>query len=141
MAREAIHHHDLALGLEMRGRGDAHSFLDACAAEQFHGAHVEESGAGQGRGFAQALDHQRRNAMLGQKHCERHSNQTTTCDEYRCVYGRVHGQYLREAIFAPSTNARILAQTTSRSIPPEPTWIEKPQSAPAITLSRPTRSA
>jgi pimeloyl-ACP methyl ester carboxylesterase len=51
------------------------------------------------------------------------------------------GQNFRLAIAAPSASAASFAQTTSGSTPPEPTWMLKPQSTAAITLSRPTRFA
>ena len=57
------------------------------------------------------------------------------------IFGSQLPQNRFEAIAAPSLNTANFAQTTSGSTPPDPAWIEKPQSHPAMTESRPTRSA
>ena len=46
-----------------------------------------------------------------------------------------------DASAAPSTIAPSLAYTMSSSTAPKPAKVEKPQSVPAITRSRPTMSA
>src|SRR5579862_4852546 len=58
--------------------------------------------------------------------------------------GKRHVQFLQnffDASAAPSASALSLAQTTSGSTPPWPTWMEKPQSTPAITFSGPSTPA
>ena len=54
---------------------------------------------------------------------------------------QLRGQSFLLAISAPCASAASFAQTTSGSTPAVPTWMLNPQSVPAITLSRPTRSA
>ena len=73
---ERVHQDDRAFGLELLERLRADVVFDARRAEQLQRAHVEERRARQLRALLQTLDGERGDAVLGEEHGGRQSDQT-----------------------------------------------------------------
>ena len=94
LAGQAVHGDDRAFGEELLLRLAPDLILDAGEAEQLQGAQVKMRRARNRRAAAQPLDHQRGDAVLGEKHRGRQADQAAAGNQHRNLFAgrvRAHG--------------------------------------------------